>query len=276
MDPDLFFLLKKFVNAAATPILISLFFLAAGLTLRKKYSRAGWWVVAAGAAILALGSISFLPNLMITPIEHHYPPLLDAGGLPEIRWVVVLAGGHRADAELPVTSELAADTLVRTIEGIRLQRMIPGSGLILSGGSVFQDRPSAELMKELALSLGVDRKDIVLETRSRDTAEQARLLKEHLGERPFVLVTSASHMPRAVFLFSREGMSPLPAPTGHMTSRRYEWSVFDLFPSSRHLRKAETALRETLGLSWESRTANKSFTPSGRDVPGRNDEQTRD
>ncbi len=250
---DYFFLFKKIVNALASPVAVALVLLAAGFLLaaaRKR--RAGWWLAGAGFLALALFSFAFLPNRLVTPLEYRHPPLLETADLPEVGWVVVLAGGHRPDEALPLTSRLVESTLVRLVEGIRLHREIPGSGLLLSGGGVFHDQTSAELMAELAAALGVDPGAIRLEKESRDTASQAEILKDILGEEPFVLVTSASHMPRSVFLFQNRGMNPIPAPAGHLTSSEGGWDLFSLFPSSGHLRKAETAFRERLGLLWET------------------------
>lgn len=258
MNADLFFLFKKIVNALASPVAVALLFLAGGLLLaafRKK--RAAWWLVAAGFLVLALFSFALLPNRLITPLEYRHPPLLETDDFQGIGWVVVLAGGHRPDEAIPLASRLSDSTLVRLIEGIRLHRMIPGSGLLLSGGGVFYEQTNAELMAELAAALGVDRGDIRLEKESRDTASQAEILKDILGEEPFLLVTSASHMPRSVFLFETAGMKPIPAPVGHLTSPEGGWDLFSLFPSSGHLRKAETAFRERLGLIWERNRARK-------------------
>ncbi len=46
----------------------------------------------------------------------------------------------------------------------------------------------------------------------KDTEEEAAAVKQAIGDAPFLLVTSASHLPRAMIFFQQEGLNPLPAP----------------------------------------------------------------
>ena len=98
--------------------------------------------------------------------------------------------------------------------------------------------------------MGVDQNDIILEIESRDTKDEARLIKPLVEDAPFVLVTSASHMPRAMALFRKAGMSPIAVPTDHLIKNPYGISFDNLFPRSYHLQKSERAVYEALGLLW--------------------------
>ena len=70
-----------------------------------------------------------------------------------------------------------------------------------------------------------------------------------LGGAPFVLVTSAYHMPRAVRLMQRAGQHPIPAPTGQRVGA-FPWRGFHRWlPTSAGLRDTELALHEYLGLA---------------------------
>jgi len=71
-----------------------------------------------------------------------------------------------------------------------------------------------------------------------------------VGDDPLVLVTSASHMPRAVALFRKQGMNPIPAPAAHLVKRRPGLVPEDFYPSAMALLKAQMAVREYLGMSW--------------------------
>ena len=62
-------------------------------------------------------------------------------------------------------------------------------------------------MKALALELGVEETDIILEGESRDTRSQAVQLTPLLKEKPFLLVSSANHLQRAVARFEAQGLS---------------------------------------------------------------------
>jgi len=67
---------------------------------------------------------------------------------------------------------------------------------------------------------------------------------------PFVLVTSAIHMPRAMLLFRQQGMDPVPAPAEITDFARNDISPFSFFPRAAALSKVEAAWHEYLGLLW--------------------------
>ena len=106
-------------------------------------------------------------------------------------------------------------------------------------------------MAQTAKALGVPAKDILLENRSRDTKEQARIIRTMVGKNGLLLVTSASHMPRAMALFEFQGMKPLAAPTRHLVRAKDDaLSPADFFPSLDALYKSNRAIYEYLGILW--------------------------
>ena len=97
---------------------------------------------------------------------------------------------------------------------------------------------------------------VVLET-PVDTAQEAYAVRAVLadGER-FLLVTSASHMRRAVRHFERVGLVPIDLPTHYRTGRDGPHRLRDWMPSSDALRKTERSVYEYLGwwaLEWDHR-----------------------
>jgi len=248
------FLLKKIIAAFFFPLSLVLIFSLPGLfslwfTSRQKLGKA---LTTAGIALLVLFSYRTMPDIVLKSLEDRYPPISDdvftSGLAPKL--VVVLGGGHSPDPCFPVTTWISSDSLTRLIEGIRIYRSIGGSKLILSGGSPFGSNPVAETMAQVARSIGVDERDIIIESRSRDTEEEAAILKPMLGNERFILVTSAAHMPRSMALFKRLNMNPLPAPTMYLVHARDHWSPGMFFPSSAGLHKLELAFHEYLGISW--------------------------
>ena len=65
-------------------------------------------------------------------------------------------------------------------------------------------------MAEAAAALGVDPKDLVLETESRDTEEEASLIQKMVKKDAFILVTSAAHMPRSMTHFRSLALNRYP------------------------------------------------------------------
>jgi uncharacterized SAM-binding protein YcdF (DUF218 family) len=140
-------------------------------------------------------------------------------------------------------------SLKRLLEGVRLSRLLPQSRLVVSGGDYQGISPDALIMQQVALDQGVARDRIIVETASLDTADQATFLRDRLGQAPFYLVTSASHMTRAMRMFMRAGTQPIAAPTDF----RAVWAPFhviDFFPQAGTLVNTEKAFNEYLGLLW--------------------------
>ena len=107
----------------------------------------------------------------------------------------------------------------------------------------------AELMCNLAFELGISKDDIILETASMSTFDEARFIKPIVKSERFLLVTSASHMPRAMALFKKLGMNPIPAPTGHLI--KYYGKAFSIFPGTENLLNSDALICEYLALVKE-------------------------
>jgi len=241
-------LLKKIVAPLFFPVPLCLEILLLGLLLLwfTRRQRTGKIVVSIGVVLLAALSYSAVSNVFLRPLEYRYRPLLKAEEICDVNWVVVLGGGHTSDPQIPITSQLSDDSMARLVEGIRLHNMLPESKLILSGGSAFDPVPNADVLADVALAIGVDQQDMILESGSKDTKDEARLIKGIIGNDKFILVTSAYHMPRSVGLFQKLGMKPIPAPTDHWVKERQGISPGIFFPSADGLRKWESPYRNPL------------------------------
>jgi uncharacterized SAM-binding protein YcdF (DUF218 family) len=248
------FLLKKIVGPFFFPLSLCLEVLILGLVLLwfTKKQRAGKVIVSAGVLLLLLLSYGPLPEMLLRPLEYSFSPLLEPKDVPQARWIVVLGAGHTQDPRLPPNSQLSGAALFRLVEGIRIHKSLPGSKLILSGGALWESVPEARVMADVALALGLEQQNLILESVSKDTEEEARLIQEMVGNNLFVMVTSASHMPRAMALFKKLGMQPIPAPTdyGVKGGQGQEVIPSGFFPGAEVLQKAETAVYEYLGLAW--------------------------
>jgi uncharacterized SAM-binding protein YcdF (DUF218 family) len=254
------FILKKIISGFLYPLPLSLLLSFLGLYLLwfTTKQKAGKILVSVGLIILTLFSYSVISNKLLRPLERKYDSFEMKGSSSvsktedesSIKYVVVLGGGHTSDPELPLISQIGRSSLVRLIEGIRIYRKYPGSKLILSGGIVFDPVPEAEVLARVAMETGVPERDIILESKSKDTKDEAMFIKPIVGNEPFVLVTTASHMPRSMALFEKLGMNPIPSPIGHRVSEGQGLSPHSFFPSTGNLYKAELAIHEYLGLTW--------------------------
>src|SRR5205085_6891262 len=85
----------------------------------------------------------------------------------------------------------------------------------------------AEAARTVLEEWGVPESAILVETRSKNTAENGAFSRDVLATRGIqrvLLVTSAYHMPRAVAAFRRAGLQVSPSPTDIQTG----WSEPDL------------------------------------------------
>lgn len=253
------FLVKKYLSPFLLPLPFCLLLCLYGLYLLlfTKRQGTGKFFVAVGVLLLAVLSSTYVANVLVLPFETAYPPYSAAeSGLynlapshKAVDFVVVLGGGHFPDETLPLTSQISASSLSRLVEGIRIWRKNAGSRLVLSGGGV-REKAEAATMAELASELGMRRADIIVEDKSKDTKDQAVMIKSIVGDRPFVLVTSATHMQRAMALFEAQGMHPIPAPTQHAGKKSPSALFFSFIPDTSALEKSDWAVHEYLGILW--------------------------
>lgn len=249
------FLLKKIVAPFLFPVPLSVLFSLGGLFFlfftRKR--KTGMFLVTVGILIFSLLSFNQISSKIVAPLEQKYgvySPSLSQTGFDPVLYVAVLGGGHVSDPSLPATSQLSGESLLRLVEGIRVYRKNSGSKMILSGGAVFDPVPEAQSMADAAQALGIKIEDVIMESDSKDTEDQARFIKKIVGKNRFILVTSASHMPRAMALFRKLGMDPIPAPAGHSAKKIRQLSPGQFFPNADALRKSERAVYEYLGILW--------------------------
>ena len=104
----------------------------------------------------------------------------------------------------------------------------------------------AEMIADLLVALGADRGDILLESASGSTAEQVARIQGIVNGKKFILVTSAAHLPRAMQLFERRRLSPVPAPTQHLLQQSEMPMARIFLPTVENLMRSRTALYETL------------------------------
>jgi uncharacterized SAM-binding protein YcdF (DUF218 family) len=241
------FLLKKLVSGLLYPLPVCLLLLAAGVLLLwfGKRRALGRGLATAALLLLVVFSLRPLPRLAVRGLEDRYETFLP--GRPagrEVAWVVVLGGGAARDPQLPPNDQLSAVSLARLVEGIRILRLVPEARLLLSGAQ------EAVSLERTAVLLGVAPERIRCEARSRDTREQARDVREIVGAEPFVLVTSAAHLPRAMALFEQAGMAPVPGPANRLAKRTDEPLILRFYPREGYLEDLQRAWHEYLGLAW--------------------------
>jgi uncharacterized SAM-binding protein YcdF (DUF218 family) len=190
----------------------------------------------------ALGSLEWL-----------YPPLLQRPD--DVQAIVVLSGGiYEADSVRP-KARLNCSSVARCLRGAELYHEGPPCKVLLTGGTVEPGRAGphlSEAMEVLMLQLGVDQGDILLETQSRSTYENAvhsaTILREH-GIDSILLVTDATHLLRGVRCFEAQGIRVVAAGCRYRATE-FWWSPFCFLPGSLSPERNHEAFHEWLGMAW--------------------------
>jgi uncharacterized SAM-binding protein YcdF (DUF218 family) len=247
------YLAKQWFEALLSPLALSLLIAVIALICRfSRRPRLGCPLLVIAIAVVYAGSSSVVGDALLGPLERRYPPLQQDMPVPPAQYVVVLGAGYAPHDGVPITAALAGDGLVRIVEGVRLARRLADAKLVVSGGAPPGYGRSARGYAELARELGINQASIVVLDTALDTRQEAQAIAALIGSAPFILVTSAYHMPRAMLEMRRAGVAPIPAPTDQLVGGLEAGAWRAWLPSSGGLRKTERALHEYFGLAAQA------------------------
>ncbi|HCP97629.1 MAG TPA: hypothetical protein DIT74_07920 [Pseudoalteromonas sp.] len=241
------FELKKILGGLLMPLpllgLLSLILLIFALKQRKLVITLSFLSL----ATLLLASTPWVANLLI---KHNQPTSLAFNFLkhPKIDKIVVLGCDINPNPALSANSQLGNCALTRLVEGIRLANIYPRAQLIVSGGG-YEKITNSALMNKTAISLGINKNRIVQNPNAMDTAQEAAFLASKLVDYNTALVTSVSHMPRAINLFNAQGVAAIPAATDYHNFAAYPWYK-QLIPNAKALLVVTQFAHEVVGDVW--------------------------
>ena len=230
-----------------------------GLLLFGKLKRGPKVVLWILLALIFLSSNRWAASSLAYSLERQYVP---EGELPHADAIVLLGGGTEPQTEPRRTVEFngAGD---RVYYAATLYHEGKAPYILASGGRLpweaNPDSPPAVEMSIILQALGVPEEAIWLEPDSRNTEDNAAfsapILQEH-NVHSILLVTSAMHMPRAVYLFEGQGFEVIPAPTDfNITDSDWEqlWHpdienfLLGIFPQASYLGSTTSSLKEYIG-----------------------------
>lgn len=254
----MFLFLSKLLPVFIYPLGLScLLMLVALVTLwkRPKWASAA---IASALGILLLSSNGWVANGIAQSLEWQHLP---SGELPNAAAIVVLGGGIKP-AIYPRPWVDVSEAGDRVLYGAQLYNQGKAPVVILSGGRIDWKGggpPEAEDMAEIVAAMGVPPSAILLEPYSLNTYQNAvevrKLLEARNIEKRVLLVTSATHMPRSLRIFQRQGIDAIPAPTDFLVSQQEldelseSWQSFTLniLPDASRLQQTTQSLKEYIG-----------------------------
>jgi uncharacterized SAM-binding protein YcdF (DUF218 family) len=246
---DLFFVLSKLFWAALRPNTLALLLAVLGLALVFAKRPRGRWLILAGLSwYVAVFALPVAP-LLTLPLESRFSR--PAASPAQVDGIVVLGGAVVPDLTAAHGIPALNGAAERMTEGVALALRHPRARLVFTGGSaaVGGGPSEAETARKLFADLGLDPARLVFEEESRNTAENATLTRDLVQPRPgetWLLVTSASHMPRSIGSFRAAGWQVVPWPVNYTTGS--DPGLWYAWPFPTRLNQAEAALREYMGL----------------------------
>jgi uncharacterized SAM-binding protein YcdF (DUF218 family) len=245
-------LLSKLLNLLAQPLNSVLALLLLSLLLQRLRRRPAAKTVRAATLLLVLLGFQALPDTLLSRLEGQYPELAVDANLQRFTGVVVLGGaldsGRISQHHL---QPLLNDSAERMTAAVSLWQRRPALRLVFTGGEGEwrgSGPTEAERASRFFSSMGVPMAALTLESRSRNTYENAILTGQLPGvdvKQPWLLVTSAWHMPRSMATFEKAGWNVTAYPVDFRTGGNSPWSHYDLRLGAEQW---ELLLHEWLGL----------------------------
>ena len=246
-------LLSKLLNLLAQPLNLVVALLAVSLYLHSRRPRASRAVTAFALGLLLLSGFKTAADLVLSQLESQSAPLDESVDLQQFAGVVVLGGaldsGRLAAAYRQTSLNAAAERMTETFS---LWRRNPSLRVVFTGGEgeLFGTGPSeSERARLFFHSMGLPEAALVLEDKSQNTYENAVFTARLPGmdkTQRWLLVTSASHMPRSLAVFRKTGWNVTPYPVDFRTAGWTPLTDYSLRDGPAHW---ELALHEFLGIA---------------------------
>lgn len=221
----------------------------------KFRPRLGRLLLSAIAVFLLV--ITFLPvgQWLIAPVDQRFP---ERTTWPEtVDGIIVLGGGVDVGASIDRAHLELNGSAERLTVSAELAKAYPTATLIYSGfqGRLVDDTVEEPDLLRFYTRRGIAAERIIIETESRNTHENVILSKalvEPVDGDVWLVVTSASHMPRAVGVFRKADWQVLPVPVDFRrpkehSFRRYLSLVVQPHVSDR-LQELDQAVKVWVGL----------------------------
>lgn len=231
------------------------FVVAAIWIVRQPTSAGARWFTIGAAGAYGLASVYAVPAGVATILTHPYHRF-GPGDVPAGRVALVVFGAGDElvsgwEDRVSIPNDVAA---ARVLETARVYRIARPTWVISSGGNPDPDdpaEPSSTNMRDALVRLGVPADRILLESRSRDSHDEAVLIApmlRSLGADAIVLVTSAVHMPRSLAALRAVGWTATPAvaPDSWFANGWDDW----LRPTGHGLNFSEQVAHELLGIPY--------------------------
>ena len=249
----MFALLSKTLTPLIAPLGLScMLWIAAAVLYWRQRTVWSMRCGVAGIAVVVSCSNPIIADGLLGSLENDFAarPVTDY----EVAEAIVVLGGVTSPKIPPRQSAEANSGFDRLLEGMRLYKAGKAPILVVSGGTIpaltGSDITEGEQLRDLAMEYGgIDERQLLVESESRNTFENAVFVKRQLEKSAasrILLVTSASHMWRAVGCFEKQGFAVVPAPADIEVVPR-PFGLQRILPSAESMKYSSRAVKEYVG-----------------------------
>ena len=248
---DIIYVLSKILWFPARPGHFALIIGAIGLAMIWRGRSFGRWLVLACLAFFFLLIATPISQFILLPLEDRFPR--PAAAPMQVDGIVILGGA--VDQNITEARGVPAinGAAERMTETVALALRYPNARIIFTGGQgslVHGGLTEADVARQVFDSLGLSGPRVIYETEARNTHQNAVLSRALAQPQPgevWLLITSASHMPRSMGVFRQAGWPgiiawPVNYRTGHSLAALYD------APFPERLGQFEWGFREWIGL----------------------------
>ena len=206
----------------------------------------------AGLAILVIFSMPIVSGKLIAYLESDYE-LIKSSKVETADAVVVLSGMIKTIQTKNGLNYEWGEAADRIFAGIDLFNLDKAPILIFTGGKLPWSIgvPEGEYLRDVAIDLGVPKKDILLTENVENTDQEAKAIKKLLllDNPKIILVTSAFHMPRAKLVFKAAGINVISFPVDFRIGAQ-KITFMNFIPSAGSFASTSFFVREMIGRTY--------------------------
>ncbi len=254
----MFLFLSKLLPIFIYPLGLTCILLIVALIALWRRPQIAASCIGLSLVLLLLASNSWVSTWLVRSLEwQNLPP----ESYPNAEAIVVLGGAIRPQAP-PRPWIDVAEAGDRPLHAARLYLQGKAPLIVLSGGRIDWKEggpPESMDMAKLVQAMGVPTSALIEDSTSLNTYENAVNVKQILDQRGInrvLLVTSATHMPRSLRIFQKQGIEAIAAPTDFaVVEGRFselnsstQATVLNLLPDSENLQATSRVLKEYIGI----------------------------
>jgi len=207
-----------------------------------------------GVIILVILSMPIVSDKLIAYLESDYE-LIKPSKVESADAIVVLSGMVKTIQTKNGLDYEWGEAADRIFAGIDLFKSNKAPVLILTGGKLPWSIgvPEGEYLRDVAIDLGVPKKDILITENVENTDQEAKAIKKILllDNPKVILVTSAFHMPRAQLVFEAAGINVIPFPVDFIIGAE-KFTFMSFIPSAGSFSSTSFFVREMIGRTYYS------------------------